>query len=141
MATESTQRDTLRRSLRQARRRQSRQQRPQAQHAAFVAEPGLLAAPKVAAYLAFDGEVDSAALIAALRKAGRRCYVPVLGEASSLEFRHYAEDQPLILNRYGIQEPGPQAATIRPEELDLVLTAPGRLRRPGHPLGNGRRLL
>ncbi|HNM43397.1 5-formyltetrahydrofolate cyclo-ligase [Plasticicumulans sp.] len=114
----------LRRHLRAARRALS----PAAQQAAAEAVavriralPAYAAARSIAVYLACDGELDPAVLVAGARRDGRTLLLPrLLPEAGRMDFAEWPADAPLVANRFGIPEP--EGTPLHaPEAVDLVL--------------------
>ena len=76
----------------------------------------------VAAYLAFNGEMDPAPVLAQAWDMGKNCYLPILAPEKTLKFVLYNEGDPLIENHYGIPEPYTDPEKIiAPEDLDLVI--------------------
>jgi len=79
----------------------------------------------IAVYIAMDGEIDPAELIAHARTAGKTLYLPVLEHADDgiLEFAPWQPETPLYPNRFRIPEPRVSAESLRAaQDLDLVLT-------------------
>ena len=81
-------------------------------------------AGRIAAYLPFDGEVDTRPLITIALHAGKDVYLPVLTHhGRSMKFAAYEPDMRMVLNRYGIPEPAPETRNfVAVQKLDLVLT-------------------
>jgi 5-formyltetrahydrofolate cyclo-ligase len=78
-------------------------------------------AERIALYLPKGGEVDLTPLIDRALRAGKRCYLPVVGR-SGLTFLPYAPGTVLRRNRFGIPEPQvPVRRRAAPSTLDLVL--------------------
>ncbi len=76
----------------------------------------------IAAYLAFNGEMDPAPVLAQAWDMGKNCYLPVLTPDKNLKFALYNEGDPLVDNHYGIPEPYADTdRTIQAEDLDLVI--------------------
>ena len=112
----------LRRQLRAARRALP----PAAREAAAgqlaahgPALPGWRAGARIAAYVAADGELDPAPLLAAASAAGLLVYLPRVGDDSALTFHPWVPGDPLLPNRYGIGEPAATGA-LRVDALDLL---------------------
>lgn len=79
-------------------------------------------------------EFDTRGLLEQLLKDGIPCALPVMVKGSKvLEFRLWAEGDPLIENRYGIMEPA-GGAVVQPDILVVPLLA---FDRRGHRLGYG----
>ncbi len=116
----------LRQQLRNLRRNISASDRQQA--ALNVAKrlentPFFINSPKIAAYWAFDGELNPKYLLEHARAMSKQVYLPVLAENRRLQFAAYQPDKPLRLNRYRIPEPDiPPAEHVLPSQLDLILT-------------------
>lgn len=120
----SESRAELRRQMRQRRRALGPLEQRQAAHALCrVLGASLLfrRARRVAFYLARDGEIDPAPLLALAVRLGKQCYLPVL-DGAGLHFGAYAPGQPLQPNRFGIPEPRvARGRQCPPRALDLVL--------------------
>ncbi|MET0377995.1 MAG: 5-formyltetrahydrofolate cyclo-ligase [Spongiibacteraceae bacterium] len=113
----------LRRTLRQRRQTLSRSsQRAAALRVAAVVSlrPEFINATYVAMYLAADGELDPAPLIALARAAGKRIYLPVLQPGKRLRFSEWRPQGLLHCNRLGLFEPAIKNYRA-PHRLDLVL--------------------
>jgi 5-formyltetrahydrofolate cyclo-ligase len=81
-------------------------------------------AKRVAAYLAVDGELSLAPLIADLQQTGKRVYLPVLRPQPQrkLWFARYTPHSRLQPNRFAILEPSLSATERRPAWiLDVIL--------------------
>ncbi|MFN7150538.1 MAG: 5-formyltetrahydrofolate cyclo-ligase [Microthrixaceae bacterium] len=122
--------DDLRRRCREARRRLGPAERTGAEAQLvdrLLALDELSGAATVAWYLPTDGEVDLRGAVDVLRARGATLWLPVIGEARSMQFARWAPDTELVVNRYGIPEPAsadgsrPAADTRRAEELDVVV--------------------
>lgn len=97
-------------------------------------------ARRLAFYLASDGEIDPAPLLALARAAGKVCYLPVLHPLghNRLHFARYRPGQRLARNRYGIPEPRLQTRPGTPAwALDIVFLPLVGFDRHGHRLGMG----
>lgn len=81
-------------------------------------------AARIAAYLPFDGEVDTSLLISAANNAGKTIFLPVLvNHGKDMKFTVYTPEQRLLVNRFGIPEPArEECCYIAANQLDLVLT-------------------
>lgn len=133
-------RTCLRRSYRV--RRQGLSERQQRAHAErirrhFLASPLLWRARRIAAYLSVDGEPDLRPLLRRLHELGKVLALPVVENGSRMSFFAHSPDRSLVVNRFGIEEPAPQAAWVRPLALDLVLTPLTAFDRQGNRLGMG----
>jgi len=81
-------------------------------------------ARRIAFYLATDGEMDPAPLLAHAQACGKRCFLPVLRErpGTGLWFAEYRDATPLTPNRFGILEPTSHHRQLsKPWALDLIL--------------------
>ncbi len=130
----------VRRSLRARRRTLPARQRVQLSHnlVHILARSRLLRrAQRIAAYVPNDGEIDLSALFPILRARGRHLYLPTLMR-SRLCFLPCIRETPLLLNRYGIPEPGVSPRhQIAPQALDLVLLPLVAFDTKGNRLGMG----
>lgn len=121
-------RQLIRNEIRQRRRQLSSLQQQQA--AISVAEhlrqhPCIIAAQHIAAFLSFDGELDTRPLIQQLWQQGKRVYLPVLHPFSpgNLLFLHYDADSQLVRNRFAILEPQLDIRRVVPlAQLEVILT-------------------
>jgi 5-formyltetrahydrofolate cyclo-ligase len=78
---------------------------------------------RVAAYLAFDGEPDLAALFGPLRKAGFQFALPFIekqGPESRMVFRHWQPEDMLSENSLGFAEPA-TGAEVQAAEMGVIL--------------------
>ncbi|MHA7815902.1 MAG: 5-formyltetrahydrofolate cyclo-ligase [Pseudohaliea sp.] len=81
--------------------------------------PGWRPGARIAAYVAADGELDPAPLLAAATAAGLLAYLPRVGDDRALTFHRWTPGDPLVPNRYGIGEPA-AGAPLPVEKLDLL---------------------
>lgn len=134
------------RGLRQAMREQRRSLRPSQQRAAaqrlarrVTASASFLSARRIALYIAADGEIDPAPLLARALRLGKSVFLPVLHPLSHdrMLFVRYRTAEELRRNRYGIPEPKIWRQRARPWQLDLVLTPLVAFDRLGNRLGMG----
>ncbi|GAA6151637.1 5-formyltetrahydrofolate cyclo-ligase [Pseudoteredinibacter isoporae] len=133
-------RQALRKRLRQQRRALSLQQQDSAaqkvaQQLAKLAQ--FQDSHTIAAYIASDGELGLQASIERILNANKRCYLPRVIDASTMEFRAYQQGTELVNNRFGIPEPGDEASVISATDLDLVLLPLVGFCRNGGRLGMG----
>jgi 5-formyltetrahydrofolate cyclo-ligase len=138
-----TERNELRRRMRQQRRALT----PQQQRDAALAldrligrHPLFLRSRHIAFYLPNDGEMDLSPLIERALAMGKRCYLPVLSPLyhNRLWFAPYDARSELLLNRFGIPEPAANWSLMRPAwSLDLVLTPLVAFDASGNRLGMG----
>lgn len=142
-----SERQRLRRELRERRRSLSPSQRAKAhrQFARLLLQSQwtsqlLKAGRRVAVYFAYGHEADLAHVIALARR--RRCtlYLPVITDFrhSRMRFVRYEVDSAMRVNRYGIAEPDARHAEIVPaRRLDLVLLPLVGFDAQGSRLGSG----
>ncbi|KYP97127.1 hypothetical protein BG74_05300 [Sodalis-like endosymbiont of Proechinophthirus fluctus] len=94
----------------------------------------------LAAFLSFDGELDTRPLIDALWSAGKQVYLPVLHPFTPghLLFMHYTAATPLVLNRLRIRQPRLDVTTLLPlAGLDVLFTPLVAFDTQGQRLGMG----
>jgi 5-formyltetrahydrofolate cyclo-ligase len=140
MSAHVVEKSTLRKQLRAARRslppsQYARLSRLAAQAVARL--PQFSAGRKVALYLPFDREVDTAALIAAARKRGVRIFMPVVADRRRrrLAFRrHGRRTRPGV---YGIPVPTGKRVTLGARWFDLVVVPLVGVDADGRRLGMG----
>jgi len=104
------------------------------QHAVGVAQ--CASARHIGAYVASDGEIDPAPLLARWRTAGKAIYLPVVTGDRQLEFARW-EGRLGPPNRYGIPEPSPNAPKLSGTQLDILLLPTVGFDRTGNRLGMG----
>ncbi len=114
----------LRRALRAARRAID----PDAQAEAAIAAAALLEAAlaaqppaTVSAYLATDGELSPAPIVARLRALGSSVAYPRIVDGA-MRFQLVDDEAALVPGRWGLMDPPADAPAVAPTELDLVLT-------------------
>jgi 5-formyltetrahydrofolate cyclo-ligase len=96
---------------------------------------------RIACYLAQDGEMDPAPLMASAWAMGKTLYLPALHAmpAGSLWFAPYRPGAPLRYNRFDIPEPDvPLRQMVRAQDLDLVLAPLVAFDAAGNRLGMGK---
>ncbi len=138
-----SQKNQLRKELRQLRRALTPSQ--QAQASALTLKHLLRFAPfmrgaHVALYLANDGELDPAPIAARLWQMNKHCYLPIVrpGATRELWFLEYTPETVLTPNRFGIPEPDHSKARRMPTHLlDIVLLPLVGFDRAGGRLGMG----
>ncbi|MDP4789906.1 MAG: 5-formyltetrahydrofolate cyclo-ligase [Haliea sp.] len=140
MSTDAGDRAALRRKLRS--RRSALDATFRAAAAASAAAhitrlPGWAAAQRVALYWPNDGEIDTTALIQLCRKHNKQVYLPVLAPGSTLVFRAWLPDQPLLNNRFNIPEPGQNCPEHPVSGLDILILPVVGWQRDGCRLGMG----
>lgn len=135
---------SLRETLRSRRGRLSAAEQEQAAVAlkrGLVCTPELLAATRIAFYVAQDGEIDPAHLMTWCLKAKKRCYLPVLAPShhdGHLWFGRVNVGDQLRPNRFGIPEPTCSIEhRLIPWTLDVVLLPLVGFDDSGHRLGMG----
>jgi len=130
----------LRRFYRQQRNDIPEQTRQEAAKAAthhLITHPLFKESERIACYLAYQKELETALLIQAIWKQQKKCYLPVLCEGKSLFFVHYNENDVLKPNCLSILEPENTACKCCPETLDLVIVPLVAFDKEGHRLGAG----
>jgi len=136
----SDERKALRRRYRSARRRLSaRQQRRhgEAVRRLFLASPLAWRSRRIAAYLGVDGEVNLRPLLSSLGRMGRTLALPVIERSNRMSFFEHRSEAALALNRFGIEEPPPDARRINTRSLDLALAPLVAFDAEGNRLGMG----
>ena len=137
-------RNALRKNLRDARRALSQQALDEAADALL---PNVLGAlhqlevnqplSRVAGYLAFQGEIDVAPVMRALRDRNITTYVPML-DGEVLQFAPWSDQTPYTTNRFGIIEPTvPKEQWLSAQQLDAVLVPLVAFDNEGHRMGMG----
>lgn len=114
----------------------------QARHAEAVARHFFAAGMQfagrtVGAYLANDGELDPAPLLARLLATRKRVALPVVRTGRHMEFYRYRAGTPLVPNRFGIPEPQAGASWVNGLSIDLLLVPLVAFDRFGMRLGMG----
>lgn len=136
-------RKQLRAALRQQRRALDPAQQKQTSEAIshrLLACRWFLQSQHIAAFIAADGEPDLTTLISTPAAQAKHWYLPAIDPDSPerLVFRRYHLGDPLVRTRLGVLEPAPEAATISPAELDLVLTPLVGFDASGNRMGMGK---
>lgn len=132
------------RALRQEIRRRKREATPEdlARQSAEVARR-LLAHPKVAEarclllYASLPDEVDTAALLRALRQRGKRVLLPVVQGSERMSLREYRGEAHVKEGAYHIAEPTGQDFTHY-ELIDVAIVPGMAFDAQGHRLGRGK---
>lgn len=143
MAALLSPRQAIRNQIRQRRRALSPiEQRQAAQQAAdrLMALPIIQTAHSVAAFLSFDGELDTRPFIDALWQAKKAVYLPVLHPFSpgNLLFLRYTPETPLVVNRLKIAQPALDVRAVLPlGALDVLVTPLVAFDAQGQRLGMG----
>ena len=133
--------DVLRRDLKKQRGQVPKDQRASWDRAItehFQKLPQLVEARNVMIYLSFGWEIATWPIVEWLQAEGKEVYVPVVqSKPKALIPRLYTRREDLSPQVYGILEPGPEAPTARPEELDVIVV-PGLVFSPeGYRIGYG----
>lgn len=136
-------RQSLRQLVRQRRKNLSpAEQQLAAQQllAQFKQHPEILAAKRIALYLANDGEINPLPTIHWLWAQHKEVYLPVLHPFTPghLLFLRYTATSPMVRNRYGIEEPELDILQVVPHStLDLICTPLVAFDAQGNRLGMG----
>jgi 5-formyltetrahydrofolate cyclo-ligase len=104
----------------------------------LLAEPAVRRARRIALYAALPDEVPSRPLFVALRSLPASLLLPRVRGERELAFAVVSDWSELTPGRYGVLEPPVSAATIEPEEGDLVLVPGVAFDRAGNRLGRGK---
>jgi 5-formyltetrahydrofolate cyclo-ligase len=88
---------------------------------ALAALPGLRAGKRLALYLPFDRETDTAALLGAARRRGARVFVPVIVDRRHGRIRFYPLDGKTRRGTFGIAVPSALARPVPARWLDLIV--------------------
>ena len=133
----------IRKQLRVKRRSLS----PQLQHSAseqlasyLCNESVFIDAQKIGFYIANDGEIDPAALMAFAENLNKQCFLPIVGpnKTNNLYFGPFDANTKLKPNRYGILEPVFIESEIQPvTNMDLLLMPLVGFDRTGNRMGMG----
>ena len=143
MHDNQSQRQQLRKLIRQRRQQLSPEQQQQAANdlvSQALALPALSYSQHIALYLANDSELDTFPLIQTLWQQGKQVYLPVLHPFSAgyLLFVQYQQDTLLYPNKFGIPEPLPACHRLRPvNQLDIIFTPLVAFDAAGNRLGMG----
>lgn len=122
--TSTFERQELRQFFRQ--RRRALDVREQREHALRIARhllnnPLSWSSRRIGAYWANDGEVSLAPLLGELEYRNRLLALPVVSAGGRMAFYRYTSAAPMIVNRYGIPEPGCGSGFVNGRSLDLIL--------------------
>ena len=131
---------TLRKQLRAKRRallEPDHRQRSLAAAKAVARLPSFRAGRRVALYLPFDGELDTAALITAAWRRGVHVFVPVISDRRHCRLRFYPLTGATIPGEFGISVPRLCAGPISPQWLDLIVIPLVGVDAKGRRLGMG----
>ena len=131
----------LRRRIRAARRAvppNDAQAAADAVAARILGLPVFQTAQCLSAYLAFDGELDPAALLKLAWQQGKQVFLPVLRPDAAMCFAPYTPGMAMEANYYGIPEPKvPTSQWLEARALDLVFTPLVAFDEAGYRLGMG----
>ena len=136
-------RQQIRQHIRLRRKSLTHEQQTQAAQQAAARMMGfapVVEAQTVAAFLSFDGELDTRPLIEGLWRAGKKVYLPVLHpfSAGNLLFLRYFPDSDLVLNHFKIHEPALDVRHVLPlNKLDVLITPLVAFDTTGQRLGMG----
>ena len=143
MHDNQSQRQQLRKLIRQRRQQLSPEQQQQAANdlvSQALTLPALSYSQHIALYLANDSELDTFPLIQTLWQQGKQLYLPVLHPfaAGYLLFVRYDKDTLLYPNRFGIPEPLAECHRLLPvDQLDIIFTPLVAFDLKGNRLGMG----
>jgi 5-formyltetrahydrofolate cyclo-ligase len=99
--------------------------------------PGFACGKRVAVYLPFDNETDTALLLREARRRGVLLYVPVVIDRRRHRMQFHALKGPLKRGHYGIQVPHRSASALPARWLNLVVTPLVGVDDAGRRLGMG----
>jgi 5-formyltetrahydrofolate cyclo-ligase len=131
---------TLRKHMRSQRRSLSGPDHGRRSRLAAKAVAGLRmfrAGKRIALYLPFDRETDTAPLIAAARRRGVRVFVPVIVDRRHNRIRFYPLDRKTRRGEFGIAIPRELAHPMPPRWLDLIVVPLVGVDAAGRRLGMG----
>jgi 5-formyltetrahydrofolate cyclo-ligase len=95
------------------------------------------AGSRVALYLPFDGEADTAALISAAWRRGVQVFVPVISDRRHCRLRFYPLTGATVPGEFGISVPRLRLTSISPQWLNLIVVPLVGVDREGRRLGMG----
>jgi 5-formyltetrahydrofolate cyclo-ligase len=131
---------TLRKHLRAQRRGLTRAEhgrRSRQAAKAVAALPMFRAGKRIALYLPFDRETDTAALLAAARRRGVRVFVPVIVDERARRMRFYPLEGKTRRGLFGIAVPATSARPLAPRWLNLIVVPLVGVDGAGRRLGMG----
>jgi 5-formyltetrahydrofolate cyclo-ligase len=131
---------SLRKRLRAARRALSaadHHSRSSLAARAVMRLPMFAAGKRVALYLPFDGETDTAELLAAARARGVRVFVPVISDKRHGRLRFYPLEGATTAGTFGIAVPRRMARPIAAQWLNLIVAPLVGVDAKGRRLGMG----
>jgi 5-formyltetrahydrofolate cyclo-ligase len=95
------------------------------------------AGKRVALYLPFDREVDTAALIRAAQQRGVQIFVPFISDRRHCRMRFFPLEGETTPGTFGISVPRLRARPISPQWLDLIIVPLVGINNDGRRLGMG----
>ena len=104
---------------------------------AIAGLPGFRAGKRIAVYLPFDRETDTAALIGAARRRGVRVFVPVIVDRRHGRLRFYPLGRKTRRGVFGIAVPSELARPVSARWLDLIVVPLVGVDAEGRRLGMG----
>ena len=105
--------------------------------AAVARLPQFKAGARVALYMPFDGEIDTAPLLAAARRRRVRVFVPVIIDRRHSRIRFHPFTGKTRRGVFGICVPRANGRPVGPRWLDLIVVPLVGVDREGHRLGFG----
>jgi 5-formyltetrahydrofolate cyclo-ligase len=99
--------------------------------------PAFKSGARIAAYLPFDGEADTAALLLAARRRGVRIFVPVVSDRRHRRLRFYPLSGKTRRGVFGISIPHRNGTAIEPRWFDLIVVPLVGVDHQGRRLGLG----
>ena len=100
--------------------------------------PEVATAETVHLFWPLPSEVDLRPLARRLRQRGARVALPVVGGDLQLAHRAFETEADLVVGRWRILEPGPNAEAVPPDAMDVVIVPGLAFGRDGSRLGMGR---
>jgi len=104
---------------------------------ALAGLPMFRAGKRIALYLPFDRETDTAALIVAARRRGAQLFVPVIVDRRHARIRFYPLDRRTRSGVFGISVPSRLTRPVSPRWLDLIVIPLVGVDNRGRRLGMG----
>jgi len=104
---------------------------------AIAGLPMFAAGKRIAVYLPFDRETDTAALIRAARRRGVRLYVPVISDRRHSRLRFYPLGGATRRGEFGIAVPKRMSHPVAPRWLNLIVVPLVGIDADGRRLGMG----
>ena len=88
----------------------------------------------VSGFFPIRSEVDIRPLMSSLREKGARLCLPVVLDRTTIVFREFLHDAPMVKAGFGTMGPGPEAAVLEPDTMLVPLAA---FDDAGHRIGYG----